>query len=124
MHQVEYILKDFNNSVKFLNKNGIIFLDDVLPISKNEQEKIPINPIYENGILKYSSPWTGDVWKFMYYLLLNFKDKIKYTVFSHQNYRGVVKICLKEEFTVSESVLSTINSYDYDRDFENYKEIL
>ena len=60
----------------------------------------------------------------MYYLLLNFKDKIKYTVFSHQNYRGVVKICLKEEFTVSESVLSTINSYDYDRDFENYKEIL
>ena len=76
MHQVEYVLKDFNNSVKFLNKNGIIFLDDVLPISKNEQEKIPINPIYENSILKYSSPWTGDVWKFMYYLLLNFKDKI------------------------------------------------
>lgn len=124
MHQVEYILKDFNNSVKFLNKNGIIFLDDVLPISKDEQEKIPINPIYENGILKYSSPWTGDVWKFMYYLLLNFKDKIDYRVFSHQNYRGVVKICLKENFTILESTLPTINSLDYDTDFKKYKEIL
>jgi hypothetical protein len=124
MHQVEYILKDFNNSVKFLNKNGIIFLDDILPINKNEQEKIPINPIYENGILKYSSPWTGDVWKFMYYLLLNFKDKIDYRVFSHQNYRGVVKICLKENFTILESTLPTINSLDYDTDFKKYKEIL
>jgi Rps23 Pro-64 3,4-dihydroxylase Tpa1-like proline 4-hydroxylase len=124
MHQLEYVLKDFNNSVKFLNKNGIIFIDDVLPISKNEQEKIPINPIYENGILKYSSPWTGDVWKFIYYLLLNFKDKIEYTIFSHQNYRGVIKICLKENFTILESSLLTINSYDYDMDFEDYKKIL
>lgn len=124
MHQVEYILKDFNNSVKFLNKNGIIFLDDVLPISKDEQEKIPINPIYENGILKYSSPWTGDVWKFVYYLLLNFKDKIDYRVFSHQNYRGVVKICLKENFTIPESTLPIINSLEYDTDFEKYKEII
>ena len=120
MHQVEYILKDFNNSVKFLNKNGIIFLDDILPINKNEQEKIPINPIYENGILKYSSPWTGDVWKFVYYLLLNFKDKIDYRVFTHQNYRGVVKICLIEKFTVLETTLPIINSLDYDTDFEKY----
>jgi hypothetical protein len=124
MHQVEYVLKDFNNSVKFLNKNGIIFLDDVLPISKDEQEKIPINPIYENGILKYSSPWTGDVWKFVYYLLLNFKEKIEYTIFSHQNYRGVVKIYLKEDFTILESSLLTINSYNYDIHFKDYKNIL
>jgi hypothetical protein len=70
MHQTEYILNDFNNSINCLNTNGIIFIDDILPINFNEQLKIPEKHVYENGILKYIDPWTGDVWKFVYYLLV------------------------------------------------------
>ena len=53
MHQTEFVLKDFNNSIQFLNKNGIIFLDDVLPMNEKEQKKIPDKHVYENNILKY-----------------------------------------------------------------------
>jgi hypothetical protein len=40
MHQCEYVLKDVNNSIKCLSDNGVIFIDDILPSSYNEQLKI------------------------------------------------------------------------------------
>ena len=39
------MFRDFNNSVKCLNKGGLIFLDDVLPINEREQHKVPIKNI-------------------------------------------------------------------------------
>jgi hypothetical protein len=72
---------DFNNSIKLLNDNGQIFIGDILPLNYNEQLKIPIKHRYENGILKYGEEWTGDIWKFTYYLLLNYSDKIEYSYF-------------------------------------------
>jgi hypothetical protein len=41
MHHAEYVLKDFNNSIKVLNDNGSIFIDDIIPLNYNEQLKIP-----------------------------------------------------------------------------------
>ena len=67
MHQVEYVLNDVNNSMKHLNEKGKIFLDDILPLTYDEQCKIPKKHFYENGILKYGESWTGDVWKIVYY---------------------------------------------------------
>ena len=124
MHQVEYVINDFNNSIKFLNKNGIIFIDDVFPQNEDEQYKTPINPIYENNILKYSSPWTGDVWKFIYYLLIFHKDCFNFEIFLHHNYRGVIKIIPTSFLLISQKALEIINNYDYIKDFGNYKNIL
>jgi len=93
MHHCENVLRDFNNSVKFLNKDGIIFMDDIIPLNYNEQLKIPIIHYYENDILKYGEEWTGDVWKFVYHLLLHYRDKISFSYFYNINYRGV--ICIK-----------------------------
>jgi hypothetical protein len=59
-----------------------------MPNNYNEQMKIPTNHYYENNILKYGEPWTGDVWKIMYYMLINFKDKFTITYFTNINYRG------------------------------------
>jgi len=124
MHQSEYVLRDFNNSIKCLNENGIIFFDDILPISENEQFKIPNNPVYENGILKYSSPWTGDVWKFIYYLLLNHRDTFDYELFVHTNYRGVGKFMFNQKIFIDEEQLILIESYCYIEDFKHYKNLL
>ena len=52
MHQADFVLRDFNNSIDCLI-NGFIFLDDVLPLNEREQHKISIKHVYENGILKY-----------------------------------------------------------------------
>ena len=124
MHQAEYVLRDFNNSVKCLNKGGLIFLDDVLPINEREQNKIPIKHAFENGILKYREPWTGDVWKFVYYLLKNKGDKLNHKVFTHQNYRGVLKLEVKDNIEISPTMIEEIEKFDYNKDFNEYKNLL
>jgi glycosyltransferase involved in cell wall biosynthesis len=120
MHHCENVLRDFNNSMKILKKDGIIFIDDCIPLNYNEQLKIPLKHYYENGILKYGEEWTGDVWKFIYHLLLKFNDKISIKYFHNINYRGIVSIKIIESFLVSVSNYNDINNYNYFEDFNNY----
>ena len=49
MHQVEYFIRDLNNSIQYLSHDGIIFIDDIIPLNYNEQLKIPIKHYYENN---------------------------------------------------------------------------
>lgn len=121
MHQVEYILNDINNSIKVLNKNGKIFIDDVLPFNYNEQLKIPTRHYYENGILKYGENWTGDIWKIIYHILLNYKDKIhSFEYFYNANFRGIASFQLNEVFQISKNDIEQINSYEYFEDYPKY----
>jgi glycosyltransferase involved in cell wall biosynthesis len=125
MHQCEYVLRDFNNSILALNKpDGYIFIDDCIPNNYNEQLKIPLNPKYENGILKYSEEWTGDVWKFVYHLIKYYRHKITYQYFHHSHYRGIIGIKIFEPFQVQENEISDINKYDYFNDFNDYIQLL
>ena len=119
MHQCEYVLNDFNNSINVLTKDGSIFIDDCIPLNYNEQLKVPIKHYYENNILKYGEEWTGDVWKFIYHLLKNFKDKIVCNYFHNVDYRGVVKIQIKEKFKVIVSN-DELNDYNYFEHFNDY----
>jgi len=120
MHQCEYVLKDVNNSIQYLVENGILFIDDILPISYNEQLKIPNKHYYENGILKYGEPWTGDVWKVMFYIFKNHLDFIDFSYFNNENYRGVGMLKIKNKFQIPDNALEEINSYDYYNDFASY----
>ena len=123
MHHCEYVLRDFNNSVKLLTTNGQIFLDDILPLNYNEQLKIPVKHYYENGVLKYGEEWTGDVWKFVYHLLKYYSDKITFNYFYNINYRGIICINIKENFEVIVKY-EELNRYDYFEDFNDYLKLL
>lgn len=124
MHQSEFLLRDINNSIKILSKNGKIFIDDILPLTYDEQCKIPKKHFYENGILKYGECWTGDVWKVIYYLLVNYSKEISFSYFYHSNYRGVACIEFKEFFQIPDSDIDVINNCDYYEDFSNYSNLL
>jgi glycosyltransferase involved in cell wall biosynthesis len=126
MHQVEYILKDINNCINILATNGNLFIDDILPLTHGEQLKIPNKHYYENGILKYGEPWTGDVWKVFYYILKNHRGNIEFEYFNHQNYRGVAMLTILSPFKIKDDdeTLSEINSYDYYKDFNDYTTLL
>jgi len=52
LHSKEQVYKDIRNSLKHLNKNGIIVCHDSLPINENAQ----IVP-------RITQEWNGDVWK-------------------------------------------------------------
>lgn len=124
MHQVEYVLKDLNNSIKHLSINGLILLDDIIPLNIDEQLKIPLKHRYDNGILKTLIPWTGDVWKVLYYILYSFNDKIELQYFYNSNHRGVAVLKIKEKFYIEESNIDVINKFDYVSDFKEYVKLL
>ena len=52
LHTYNQVKKDIQNSLKFLNKNGIILLHDCLP-----------NNFYEQATPRCQWTWNGDVWK-------------------------------------------------------------
>ncbi|CAB4143340.1 Methyltransferase domain containing protein [uncultured Caudovirales phage] len=52
LHHSDQVLKDVQNSLKHLSKNGTIVCHDCLPTSQKMQER------YDHG-----GEWTGDVWK-------------------------------------------------------------
>jgi glycosyltransferase involved in cell wall biosynthesis len=127
MHHAENVLRDFSNSIKFLNDNGSIFIDDIIPLNYNEQLRIPLRHHYENGILKYGEEWTGDVWKTIYYLLVHYQENLSFSYHYNINYRGIAHIKLKNKFTIilsENKILEEINQYDYFKDFKQYLQLL
>ena len=52
LHSYNQVKKDIQNSLKFLNENGIILLHDCLP-----------NNFYQQAIPRCQWIWNGDVWK-------------------------------------------------------------
>jgi hypothetical protein len=124
MHQSEFVVKDINNSIHFLNDGGRLLIDDIIPLTYDEQLKIPKKHYYDNGILKYGEPWTGDVWKVIFHVLLFYSQHIDFSYYYHVNYRGVAILHIKNKFQINESELSAINGYDYFRDFKSYMSLL
>jgi glycosyltransferase involved in cell wall biosynthesis len=124
MHQTEYILRDINNSIKILNAEGKIFIDDILPLTYDEQLKIPNRHYYENGILKYGEPWTGDVWKLLYFMLQNYYENFVFSYFYNVNYRGVGCIQIVHPFQIDNASIDEINNYNYFEDFNNYIDLI
>jgi len=52
LHEYSQVMKDIKNSLKFLNKDGIILLHDCLP-----------RTIWNQITPRLNSDWNGDVWK-------------------------------------------------------------
>ena len=52
LHEYDQVKKDILNSLKFLNKNGIILVHDCLP-DCNSKQAVP----------RYRMTWNGNVWK-------------------------------------------------------------
>jgi hypothetical protein len=123
MHQTEFVLNDINNSITFLNDNGKILLDDIIPLNIDEQLKIPIKHSYEDGILKTMVPWTGDVWKVLYHILLFYRENVEFSHFYNLNYRGVAVLQIKQKFRIPDTDIVSINAYNYTTDFKAYMDL-
>jgi Methyltransferase domain len=75
LHTFSQSLQDVQNTLRYLNKNGVIILHDCNPLSetaalpaKSIREIQELNPPGFNGI------WNGDVWKTVAYLRATRKD--------------------------------------------------
>lgn len=124
LHQCEQVVRDVNNSLQCLNENGLILLDDIIPLNYDEQLKIPIKHAMQNGILKTMVPWTGDVWKTMYHILSVYSEYIDFQYFYNVNYRCVGVLQIKTPFRILDTELDAINNYTYETDFVKYINLL
>ena len=79
---------------------------------------------YEKGILKYGEPWTGDIWKVVYYLLQYHSSDFIFSYFYNINNRGIIMIQIKNKFNIHQNGIHEINSYDYYTDYEKYVQLL
>lgn len=72
LHHADQVVKDIQNSLTILNKNGIMIIDDCMPHNELMQ-KIPRDetPNQGNGPGRL---WTGDVWKAIAWIRLKRKD--------------------------------------------------
>ena len=61
LHQFEFLLRDFMNSEKVSSPDGVIFLDDCLPVNADMTERVHNPDARQDEDTKYY--WTGDVWK-------------------------------------------------------------
>ncbi|HLZ76887.1 class I SAM-dependent methyltransferase [Phenylobacterium sp.] len=61
MHRFEYLLRDFMNTERVCDRNGVILMDDCLPVNLEMTERLHRPEQRQDKAL--AGWWTGDVWK-------------------------------------------------------------
>lgn len=105
-HQYLQCQKDCINSIKSLNKRGLIFLHDLLPKNHLEQLSSPS---------KKTSQWTGDVWKVAVELLNSKKCLFKIINIDH----GIGILKIEEGFEYKK--MPELENMGYEKFLESYK---
>jgi len=104
LHTYEQVKKDIQNSLKFLNKNGIILLHDCLP-----------NNFYEQATPRCQFTWNGDVWKTIVECRTN-KDLDVYTCYADFGIGVIFNRPNKNLLNYNNSNFSKIDFKEYHKD--------
>jgi hypothetical protein len=116
MHEYNFALRDIENSLKFLQKDGVVLIHDCNPLSK--EASVSFEEYKNRGFVQ---DWNGDTWKAIVHLR-SLRDDINVFVLDCDQGLGVVTYGEPEsklKFTQEE-----INSLTYERLNENRKEWL
>jgi hypothetical protein len=104
LHHYEQVFVDFNNSLKFLKEDGIIFIHDMLP--KNSME--------ENIKNHNINSWTGDVWKLG--VEMQYDKRFKFVIANIDHGVGIVKKPTKVNYMTRNKNLNIA-----EKKYEDYK---
>ena len=109
LHEYDQVKKDINNSLIFLNDNGVIFLHDCMPMRF----------IYQ-AVPRATGLWNGDVWKNI--VESRTKSEIDtYVVHADHGIGVILKKSNKKVLNLSINNFKKLKFKDY---FYNYKEYL
>ena len=109
LHHYSQVLKDINNSLKILNKNGFILVHDCLPRSLAQQ-----------AVPRYRASWNGDVWK----AIVELRTKINLNIFTSQIDFGVAIIQISENKKLLKLDINNFNKLKFKDYYYNYKEFM
>ena len=108
LHEYSQVKKDILNSLKFLNKGGLILVHDCLPENMSKQ-----------AVPRYRMIWNGDVWRAIVDLRQNENIEI-YTCEMDQGI-GVIQ---KKKNTEILKIDKKINELKFKDFYENYKKYM
>lgn len=106
LHEYEQCQRDCLNSIKHLNKGGIIFFHDFLPRS-----------YFEESVPREQSSWTGDVWK-VAVELANSKN-MEFKIINIDMGIGVLKIKNNYEY----NKMDELKEKNFDQFLNTYKSL-
>lgn len=109
LHTYEQTKKDIQNSLKILNKDGIIFVHDCLP-----------RRISHQAIPRYRGSWNGDVWKSI--VELRTKDNLNVFVTQIDFGIGVIKKSPNEK--ILNIMLDNFKNLKFKDYFNNYDKFM
>jgi len=109
LHHFDQVLKDYFNSLKWLNESGAIVFHDSLPPDEDSA-----------GRERKTKSWNGDVWKAIYWLS---KKSVDITVFDFDEGCAVAKKNGSEFDFPSDAEISALSALTYN-DFRNFRDSL
>ena len=108
LHTYQQVKKDILNSVKFLNKNGIILVHDCLPDSMSKQ-----------AVPRYKMQWNGDVWK----AIVDLRQDPDLDIYTCEMDQGIGVIKKNKNTSVLE-LATKINELKFKDYYNHYKEYM
>jgi hypothetical protein len=109
LHEYEQVKKDINNSLIFLNDNGVIFLHDCMPMRFINQ-----------AVPRAKGVWNGDVWK----NIVESRTKPEIDTYVIHADHGVGMILKKPNKNLLNLNISNFKRLKFRDYFYNYKEYL
>jgi len=109
LHQYDQVKKDINNSLFFLNNNGVIFLHDCMP-----------RGFIHQAVPRAKAAWNGDVWK----NIVETRTKIEidtYVIYADQ---GIGMILKRSNKNLLKLEVNNFKKLKYKDFYYNYKEYL
>ena len=109
LHSYNQVKKDIVNSLKSLNKNGVVFIHDCLP-----------NNVWDQAVPRCQYNWNGDVWKaIVEFRTLKYVDT--YTCYADMGIGIILKRENKKKLKLNIKDFSKLKFSDY---FKNYREYM
>lgn len=129
LHTFSATLKDVLNSLKFLQKDGIIILHDCFPPHKAAATKALNMEAAEQermNIEGWTGEWCGDSWKAMVYLREKYPEHLKAVVIDADYGLGIVQILLNRDFdlNIDINLFNEIDKLQYEDLSENPEKIV
>ena len=108
LHEYSQVKKDILNSLKFLNKDGLILVHDCLPESMSKQ-----------AVPRYRMLWNGDVWK----AIVDLRQDKNIDIHTCEMDEGIGIIQNKKNTKILQ-IRKKINELKFKDFYKNYKEYM
>lgn len=120
LHLYEQVVKDIENSLKYLNKGGVILVHDCNPLTENAAVRAYTSTeVAAMNLPGYDYIWNGDVWKAIVELRATRKD-VEVIVINSDHGVGVITAGVAKPLGLTTEQLNNLTYADLDKNREAY----